>query len=142
MTLAFSNPGSLLINVVGIRRNAQPSRLLACSKSDRSTKAVVVFHHHRDVKVALDELSLAGFSQDCLTLMSRRTQKYRGHSYLTADGNFDMEKLNFEGVEREFLRRLFQRGKHLVIITGSHSDIKAASKIVSRRRNRTQIWHC
>ena len=141
MTLAFSNLGSLFIDVIGVTENAKPSRLLAYSNSDRSTKAVVVFNHHRDVRVALDELYDAGFSTDCLTLISRRSLKYMDRVEIATSSNLNLEKFNFDRQSQEFFSRLSDRGKYLILITGSHSDIKAASKIVSRRRHRTQIWH-
>ena len=142
MILAFSYLGILFVSVIRATKNAKLGRLLDrdCN-SDRSTRAVVVFHHYRDVKVALDELSSAGFSHDCLTLVSRRPQSYVGHADLITDSCFNREKFNFSQVAQEFFLRLFQKGKYLVSIEGSHYDIKAASKIMSRRRHHAQMWH-
>lgn len=107
--------------------------------SCNETRAVVVFSHHRDLKVALDELHHAGFSDDWITLMTRNTKHCLWCSQLIANNYFEA-KFNFSQAAHEFFWQLFQRGKYLVLISGDDPDVDAASKIMSRRQNRAKVW--
>ena len=108
--------------------------------SDHHSYAVVVFSHHRDVKVALEELSCAGFSSDCLTLIARHAKRLN-YSGLVTKSCFDPKQFDFNQIAQDFFSRLFKRGKYLVLINGGEYDVNAASKIVSRRQNHAKVWH-
>ncbi|MGL5832607.1 MAG: hypothetical protein ACRC1Z_05150 [Waterburya sp.] len=102
--------------------------------------AVVVFSHHRDLKVALDELRDAGFSDDWMTVMARDVQRCSWCSELITKNYFDAEKFDFSQMAQDFFLKLFRRGKYLVLISGNEQDVDAASKIMSRRQNHAQVW--
>jgi hypothetical protein len=104
------------------------------------TRAIVVFSHHRDLKVALDELHYAGFSNDWITLITRNTKHCSWCSEFITKNYFDAEKFNFSQVTQDFFFKLFRRGKYLVLISGNEQDVDAASKIMSRRQNHAKVW--
>jgi hypothetical protein len=104
------------------------------------TRAVVVFSHHRDLKVALDELHDAGFSDDWLTLMTRDVQRCSWYAELITKNYFDAEKFDFSEVAQNFFSQLFQRGKYLVLISGNEDVVGTASKIMSRRQKHAKVW--
>jgi hypothetical protein len=108
-------------------------------KSCDKIRAVVVFSHHRDLKVALDELHHAGFSDDWITLVTRNTKHCSWCSQLIANNYFET-KFNFSQAAHKFFWQLFQRGKYLVLISGNESNVNAASKIMSRRQDHAQVW--
>lgn len=110
------------------------------SKSCHGTRAVAVFSHHRDLKVALDDLHHAGFSDDWITLIARNTKRCSWCSELITKNYFDAEKFDFSKVAQDFFLKLFQRGKYLVLISGDEDDVDAASKIMSRRQNHAKVW--
>jgi hypothetical protein len=110
------------------------------SKSCHGTRAVVVFSHHRDLKVALDDLHHAGFSDDWITLIARNTKRCSWCSALITKNYFDAEKFDFSKVAQDFFLKLFQRGKYLVLISGDELGVDAASKIMSRRQNHAKVW--
>jgi hypothetical protein len=105
------------------------------------TRAVVVFSHHRDLKVALDELHHAGFSNDWITLITRNTKHCSWCSEFITKNYFDAEKFDFNQVAQKFFWQLFQRGKYLVLLSGNGYDVDAASKIMSRRQDHAKVWH-
>ena len=123
------------ISLSTVQNNSQHSNYIT-----NNTNAVVVFSHHRDVKVALDELSDAGLSNDYMTLITRHAQRCLWNSELAIDSCFNTQRFAFNQVAQEFFRRLFQRGKYLVLITGSKQDVNVASKIMSRRRDHAEVW--
>jgi hypothetical protein len=137
-----------MITLFGARRLfTSPAKLQETSnnnlkqfQSKSETLAVAVFSHHRDLKVALDDLHLAGFSDDWITLIARNTKRCCWCSELITKDYFDAEKFNFSKVAQEFFLKLFQRGKYLVLISGNEYDVDAASKIMSRRQNHAQLW--
>ena len=102
--------------------------------------AVVVFAHHRDVKVALDELDSAGFSHDNLTLIARQAKRCVGYSEIITHDWFDRQQFDYDRISQELFLRLFNRGKYLVLVNGSQADVNAATKIMSRRRDRAKVW--
>jgi hypothetical protein len=110
------------------------------SQSCHETSAVAVFSHHRDLKVALDDLHRAGFSDDWITLTARNTKRCSWCSELITKNYFDAEKFNFSQAAQDFFLKLFQRGKYLVLISGDQHGVDAASKIMSRRQNHAKVW--
>ena len=117
--------------------NVLSRRNRAC---DHHSHAVVVFSHHRDVKVALDDLDYAGFSGDCLTVIARHAQRL-DYSGLVTKSCFDAKRFDFNQIAQEFFAKLFKRGKYLMLINGGKYDVDAASKIASRRQNHAKVWH-
>ena len=104
--------------------------------------AVIVFSHHRDVKVALDDLRDAGFDySDRFILMARNAKRYSWHCELTAYNYFDVEEFDCSQADRDFFWRLFQKGKYLLLISGTKYDVDSATRIVARRRGHAEVWH-
>ena len=106
------------------------------------SRIVGVFSHHRDVKVALEELTEAGFSTNLITLIARNCQRHSWLPKLNTKNCFNDETFSFNRPAREFFQRLFQRGKYLLLITGDEQDLSYASSIIGRRRGHSEVWHC
>ena len=115
--------------------------LLIQNKHDDVISAVVVFSHHRDVRVALDDLRDAGFTSDRLILMARNAERYSWHRQLTTCNYFDVEAFDCSQADRDFFWRMFQKGKYLLLISGSRYDVDSVTKIVARRRGHAEVWH-
>ena len=111
------------------------------NKHDDVNSAVVVFSHHRDVRVALDDLKNAGMTSDRFILMARNAERYSWHRELTIDNYFDVEEFDCSQADRDFFWRLFQKGKYLLLISGSKYDVDSVTKIVARRRGHAEVWH-
>ena len=139
--IAFFRPQALFTDLAILKETKHKTLLPNNNKAnDSHSHAVVVFSHHRDVKVALEELSYAGFSSDCLTLIARHAQRL-DCSGLVIKSCFDPKQFDFNQIAQDFFSRLFKRGKYLVLIDGGKYDVNAASKIASRRQNHAKVWH-
>lgn len=133
-------PSALVAELGKLTKPINQNLALVQNNRCYETRAVVVFSHHRDLKVALDELHDAGFSDDWLTLMARDVQRCSWYAELMTKNYFDAEKFDFSQVVQDFFFQLFQRGKYLVLISGNEPDVDAASKIMSRRQNHAKVW--
>lgn len=112
-------------------------------KSDQNaTHLVGVFSHHRDVKVALEELRDEGFPTNLVTLIARNCQRYSWLPEVTTIGYFNQEVFSFNQVAQNFFQRLFRRGKYLVLVRVNEQDVNSAGSIMGRRRGHAEIWHC
>ena len=116
------------------------SRLI--QKNDGNlANAVIVFSHHRDVRVALDDFRNAGQISDRLILMARNAERYSWHRELSVYNYFDVEEFNCSQADRDFFWRLFQKGKYLLLISATEYDVDSATRIVARRRGHAEVWH-
>jgi hypothetical protein len=138
--IALFRPRALVTELVKLTKPINQNLAVVQNNLCNETRAVVVFSHHRDLKVALDELRDAGFSDDWLTLMTRDVQRCSWCAELMTKNYFDAEKFDFNQVAQDFFFKLFRRGKYLVLISGNERDVDAASKIMSRRQNHAQVW--
>lgn len=138
--IALFRPRALVTELVKLTKPINQNLALVQNNRSDETRAVVVFSHHRDLKVALDELRDAGFSDDWLTLMTRDVQRCSWCAELMTKNYFDAEKFDFNQVAQDFFFKLFRRGKYLVLISGNEQDVDAASKIMSRRQKHVQVW--
>ena len=139
--IAFFRPRALFTGMATFKQTANQSFLSGKNRaSDNRSHAVVAFSHHRDVKVALEELNCAGFSTDCLTIIARHAKRL-DDSELVIKSCFDARQFDFSQIAQEFFSRLFKRGKYLVLIDGRKYDVCAASKIISRRQSHVEVWH-
>jgi hypothetical protein len=137
--LTLFKPRALSYAPAKLPETANQNCTLVQNNSCNQTRAVAVFSHHRDLKVALEELHHAGFSHDWITLITRKTKHCSWCSELIANNYFET-KFNCSQVAQKFFWRLFQRGKYLVLLSGSDLDVDAASKIMSRRQDHVKIW--
>lgn len=137
MTIAFFQPRALF----AVKTQLQECSIASIVQCDNQRhRAVAVFSHHRDVKVALDELDRNGFSYDGLTLVARQARRCVGYSDLITNSSFDDCKFGLNLEVQKFFSRLFRKGKYLLLFNGSKHDVNAVSKIISRRRNRAEVW--
>lgn len=119
-------------------RNTQKS--LAISHHRNLTYAVVVFSHHRDVQVALDDLDNVGLSYESIVLIAQNAKRYLWSPELKVNNHFAPEKFDFNHIAQEFFLRLFQRRKYLVLITGNPENVNLISKIMARRYGHSEAW--
>jgi hypothetical protein len=138
--ITLFSPKALIAEIVKLEKPINQNLALVHDNLGNEPRAVVVFSHHRDVKVALDELHDAGFSKNWLTLMTRDVQSHAWCLELITKNYFDAEKFNFSQVAQDFFCQLFRRGKYLVLISGKEQDVDAASKIMSRRQKHAKVW--
>ena len=129
---AFFKPKALLSDTVKSKKIEK--------NGSNSTHVVGVFSHHRDAKVALEELKDAGFPSNWITLFARDFRRYSWSPGLTIHNCFNEETFNFDRISQHFFRRLFQRGKYLVLVTGNGNDVNSAGIIMGRRRNHSKVW--
>lgn len=119
------------------------SRKIISNTSNTSFDRIVgVFSHYRDVKVALEELLEAGFPTSMIKLTARNCQHHSWLAEVTTNNYFDESTFNCDRAARKFFRRLFQRGKYLMLVTGNEHDVTYASSIMGRRRGHSEVWHC
>ena len=110
--------------------------------SNSSARIVGVFSHHRDVRVALEELTEAGFSTSSIALIARNCQRHSWLPEVNTNNYFDEETFSFNRAARKFFQRLFQKGKYLMLVTGNERDVTYAGSIIGRRRSHSEVWHC
>lgn len=139
---AFFKSKALLRNTTKLKDISHNHSLLIQNENEnQASYGIVVFSHHRDVKVALDDLRNAGVSHDEIILIARNARRYSWYPRLLIDSYFDPEKFNFNQVAQEFFLRLFQRGKYLVLIAGDKDEVNSISKIMGRRPGHSEVWH-
>ncbi|MEL6929938.1 MAG: hypothetical protein AAFO95_15045 [Cyanobacteria bacterium J06600_6] len=139
MAIAFFNPIALFPSPAKLSERAEAFSLV--DNANHRHLAVAVFSHHRDVKVALDDLDYDGFSFDDLTLVTRHPQRCQNYSGLITCSDFDARKFGLNLAAQRLFSRLFAKGKYLLVVDGSLHDVNAASRIVSRRRHHAEVWH-
>jgi hypothetical protein len=138
--IALFRPKALVAEIAKLKKPINQNFALVQNSKGKKTRAVVVFSHHRDLKVALDELHDAGFSNHWLTLMTRNAQRCSWCAELMTENYFDAKKFDFSQAAQDFFCQLFRRGKYLVLISGNEQDVDVASKIMSRRQKHAKVW--
>lgn len=105
------------------------------------TRTVGVFRHHRDAKVALEDLRDAGFPLNWIKLISRNCWRYDWLAGLHTCDRFDGKFFDTSDSCWQFFLRLFQRGKYLIAIEAPSNSLHYAEAILSRRRGHGKVWH-
>lgn len=100
-----------------------------------------VFFHHRDVKVALEELNYAGFPLTSLTLMAKNSQRHSWLSGLKILSHFEQEVFNFSQECQQFFHKYFRRGKYILVVQGTEDMLHFAGQVLSRRRQHSKVWY-
>jgi hypothetical protein len=103
-------------------------------------KAVGIFFHHRDVKVVLEELKEIGFPLSKISLIARHSKKHNWSSGLQICDRFNAKILELPEALRYLLHHYFNRGKYLVLVSGTNADIQVARNILSRRPKHSEVW--
>ncbi|GAB4539381.1 MAG: hypothetical protein Tsb0014_29730 [Pleurocapsa sp.] len=103
-------------------------------------KAVGIFFHHRDVKVVLEELREIGFPLSKISLIARHSKKHNWSSGLQICDRFNAKILELPEALRYLLHHYFNRGKYLVLVSGTNADIQVARNILSRRPKHSEVW--
>ena len=137
----FFRPQTLLSERNRFAAVSDNTRLIQNKCNDDLTNAIIVFDHHRDVRVALDDFRNAGFESDRLLLIARNAGRYSWHRELTSYDYFDVEEFDCSQADRDFFWRLFQKGKYLLLVSGTEYDVNSATRIVARRRGHAEVWH-
>lgn len=114
-------------------------RNLLSEKQSDLTHEVGVFSHHRDVRVAVEELQEAGFSLSEITLIARRWRSDWLRN-LNIYNSFDEESFGSNEAAQNFFQKLFQRGKYLLLLTGKENEMNAAGAIMGRRQAHAKVW--
>ncbi|MBE9047006.1 hypothetical protein IQ255_21820 [Pleurocapsales cyanobacterium LEGE 10410] len=120
------------------------SNLSSFTQANTSNSAVAVgmFSHHRDAKVAIEELVKAGFSPNWITLVARNLARYSWLTGLNLSDRFDEQIFEFDCNNFQHLfQRLFQQGKYFILVTGTKNEVNSASTIMGRRLNHAKVWH-
>ncbi|WP_052055586.1 hypothetical protein [Myxosarcina sp. GI1] len=106
-----------------------------------NSRTVGVFLHHRDAKVALQDLQDAGFPLKWITLISQNCWQYSWLKGLRTCDRFNKHFFNSSDKSWQFFQRLFQRGKYLIAIEAPSNSLRCAEAILSRRRGHGEVWH-
>ena len=135
------HPKELLSNIT--KAKVQNSHNLTPSKNCDIQPAheVGVFASHRDVLVAIEELLEAGFSLEGIALVARQAKHHDWQEDFTIYDNFDEELFGSNEIDRYFFLRLFERGKYLLLVTGTEQDLKSIGAIIGRRRGHGEVWY-
>jgi hypothetical protein len=104
-------------------------------------KAVGVFFHHRDVKVALEDLTEIGFPVNKISLIARDCKRYNWNDNLQICDRFDNNLLKLPEALINLLQSYFNRGKYLTIVSGTKADVEIASAVLNRRPKHAKVWH-
>lgn len=116
------------------------SPLRKTASSDPS-QIVGVFSHHRDVKVALEELTEAGYPISLVKLIARNCQQYSWLPEIDTYDSFDDDAFAGNRTAQNFFQKLFKRGKYLLLVAANRQELSSVSSIVGRRGH-SEIWHC
>lgn len=119
----------------------ESSNYLSLEKLADSTRAVGVFSHYRDAKVALEELGEAEFSLNEITLIARNCWRYRWQSELTICDRFAKESFGSNQIAQHFFQRLFRSGKYLLLVTGKEDYVNSVGAIIGRRQGHSKVWY-
>ena len=139
---AFFKSKALLRNAIKLKEISHNHSWLIKNKDfNHANYGIVVFSHHRDVKVALDDLRNAGVSHDGIILIGRNARRYSWCPRLMIDSYFDPAKFDFNQIAKEFFWRLFQQGKYLALIAGDKYQVNSVSKIMGRRPGHSEVWY-
>ena len=90
----FFRPLTLLFENNRFEAVSHNVRLIQDKDDGDLVNAVIVFSHHRDVRVALDDFRNAGCRSDRLILMARNAGRYSWHRELTPYNYFDLEEFD------------------------------------------------
>lgn len=131
MKASLTLPASLSYN---------PSRKIASSSNP--SQIVGVFSHHRDVKVALEELTEAGYPISLVKLIARNCQRHSWLPEISTYDSFDDDAFASNRAAQNFFQKLFRRGKYLLLVAASGQELNSVSSIVGRRRKHSEVWHC
>ncbi len=101
---------------------------------------VGVFAHHRDAKVAIEELQEAGVSLNEITLVARNAWHHHWLGDLTIYSYFNEKLFDSDQIARRFCQKLFQQGKYLLLVTEKENELNAGS-IMGRRRGHSKVWY-
>jgi hypothetical protein len=104
-------------------------------------KAIGVFFHHRDVKVALEDLTEIGFPANKISLIARDCKRYNWNVPLQICDRFDNNLLKLPESLIRLLQSYFNRGKYLTIVSGTQADVEIASAILNRRPKHAKVWY-
>jgi hypothetical protein len=127
----------------GSKSKLQPAKdnLDIANNQNCYQKVVGVFFHHRDVKVALEDLAEIGFPVSKVSLIARDCKQYDWNNCLQLCDRFDNNLLKLPDTLIKVLRRYFNRGKYLTIVSGTEADVKIVSAILNRRPKHAKVWH-
>ncbi|MCU0537869.1 MAG: hypothetical protein MUD14_28625 [Hydrococcus sp. Prado102] len=130
---------SLVLGSLGVREQKVP---LVQAKIVRNQPCVVgVFHHHRDVKVAISQLQDAGIPMGWIVALARDYRRYDLLSGIKVSDRFEEQLLDVAPGDRMFFYKRFQQGKFLVVVEGDENAIRFAGAIMSRRRGHSEVWY-
>jgi len=117
--------------------NVDPTKL----KSATSAQVIGMFSHHRDVKVALEELHEAGFPDSLITLVTSNRRYKAWFSELNIKNHSDWQLFESNHGVQNFFQRLFNRGKYLLLVKGDEVELNSVGSIMFRRHGHGEIWH-
>ncbi len=148
------HPKALFSNIV--KAKVHSSNDFLTNNNAGIAHEVGVFAHHRDAKVAIEELQEAGFSLDEITLVARNAWHHRWLGDLTIYNYFNQELFDqrseqapsFYGgvisdsnqIARRYCQKLFQQGKYLLLVTEKENNLNAGT-IMGRRRGHSEVWY-
>lgn len=134
---------SFVLGSLGVREKEVLSvQANVAAKTVRSIPCVVgVFHHHRDVKVAIAQLKEAGIPMGWIVAIARDYRCFDWLSEIKIRDRFDEQLLNVAPGDRNFFYKRFKQGKYLVIVEGDENAIRFAGAIMGRRRGHAVVWY-
>lgn len=106
------------------------------------SQIVGVFSHHRDAKVAIEELTEAGYPINLVKLIARNCQQYSWLPEIDTYNSFDDDAFAGNSTAQNFFQKLFKKGKYLLLVAASRQEVGSVSSIIGRRRGHSEIWHC
>lgn len=134
---------NLSLPSLGLKTKLQPDQdnLKITNHQNYAQKVVGVFFHHRDVKVALEDLKEIGFPISKVSLVARDCKQYHWNESLQICDRFDTNLLRLPETLIRVLQKYFNRGQYLTIVSGSQTDVEIASAILSRRPKHAKVWY-
>ncbi len=132
------HPKALFSNIV--KAEVHSSNDFPTNNNAGITHEVGVFAHHRDAKVAIEDLQEAEFSLDKITLVARNAWHHRWLGDLTIYSYFNQELFDSNQIARRYCQKLFQQGKYLLLVTEKENNLNAG-KIMGRRRGHSEVWY-
>ena len=109
--------------------------------SSTSAQVIGVFSHHRDVKVALEDLIEAGFPSSLITLVTSNHLYNTWFSELKTGSDLDWRFFDPDHSILSFFLRLFKKSRYFLLVQGDEVDLNSAGSIMGRRRGHGNVWH-
>jgi hypothetical protein len=115
------------------RVEAAPLTGGATNRSGIRKRAIGFFSHRRDAEAAIQDLKLAGFPLNQISLVAQQVDRQGAFADLDTRDRLDNRQFGLPEDRFRFLHNRVARGDYLLAVTGTDTEIRQATHILNRR---------